>query len=265
MRTLVLLLVGLYATASSDVKQPTFSARQDYGATGGIQAADVNGDKIPDAIPVSGDRIMDSAGQRDGAFDVDRSTAAASPKMPNFSARRDYLGLFGGYVQVADTNGDGIPDMIVATAGTGKMQVLLGAGDGTFEPGPSSYTPAPTIYQFAAVDLNGDGVVDIVESGRLGPPQYAPGIGVSLGNGDGTFQSGAFYQIADTQAAGLVVGDFNNDGIPDVHSPERWACGCSQARGAAVLIPAYWRSRCPEEPGTSRRSTSTATATSILQ
>jgi hypothetical protein len=40
------------------------------------------------------------------------AAGAASPKAPAFFARRDYLGAENSWVQVADTNGDGIPDLI---------------------------------------------------------------------------------------------------------------------------------------------------------
>src|SRR5260370_16406204 len=45
---------------------------------------------------------------------------------------------------------------------------------------------------------------------------YTPGgYNVALGNGDGTFQPAVFYSLPDTYT-GVVVADFNQDGIPDV-------------------------------------------------
>jgi hypothetical protein len=64
--------------------------------------------------------------------------AGATIKQPKFSARRDYPGLYGEFVQVADTNGDGIPDLMVCEFGS--VGVLFGDGDGTFRPGPYNYT-----------------------------------------------------------------------------------------------------------------------------
>ncbi len=44
---------------------------------------------------------------------------------------------------------------------------------------------------------------------------YQRGVVVCLGKGDGTFQAGVFYP-AGLGAAGLAIGDFNNDNHPDV-------------------------------------------------
>jgi hypothetical protein len=134
---------------------------------------------------------------------------AASPKTPKFFARRDYPGLVASWIQVADTNGDGIPDLVVS--GT-SIEVELGNGGGGFSAGPTSKLVGGAPAQFFLRDLNGDGKVDIV---YLGGDSTGDGIGVSLGNGDGTFQSGALYYIPDTGLRFLVVGDFNGDGILD--------------------------------------------------
>ncbi len=45
------------------------------------------------------------------------------------------------------------------------------------------------------------------------------GVGVNLGNGDGTFQSSIFSLSSvslETTGSAVVVGDFNGDGIPDI-------------------------------------------------
>jgi hypothetical protein len=134
--------------------------------------------------------------------------------MPTFFARRDYAGLYSQHVAVADTNGDGIPDLI---AGSGYVEVLLGNGDGTFSTGPATNTGMRYAASLATADLNGDGRVDLVIAG--GPDGVNPplGIGICLGNGDGTFQDAVFYQAGnDTGIGNPVVGDFNGDGIPDV-------------------------------------------------
>jgi hypothetical protein len=86
------------------------------------------------------------------------ATSAASPTMPTFFARRDYTGLTPQFIQVADTNGDGIPDLIAAGP---SLQVLFGNGDGTFRSGPSS-TCASDAVSFVATSQLGDGHLDVV-------------------------------------------------------------------------------------------------------
>jgi len=141
----------------------------------------------------------------------------ASPTAPSFLARHDYPLVFTRQVAVADTNGDGIPDVIAGFGGT--VTVLLGNGNGTFKQGPSINLDMLNGWYFAAADLNGDGIVDLVTAGSwetLSPPS---GIGVSLGNGDGTFQPAVDYVAGnDTGLSYVVIGDFNGDGIPDAAS-----------------------------------------------
>lgn len=57
-------------------------------------------------------------------------------------------------------------------------------------------------------DLNGDGILDLAATGSVG-------IGVMLGNGDGTFRPRVNY-TAGAQSQDLAVGDFNSDGRVDV-------------------------------------------------
>jgi hypothetical protein len=138
----------------------------------------------------------------------------ASSTTPTFFARRDYAGLYTSFVAVADTNGDGIPDVIASSAGT--VTVLFGNGDGSFRQGPETNTGMEG-GRLATADLNGDGKIDLVISGGLKGAQVPNGVGVSFGNGDGTFQPVVFYQAGtDTGlGGGVVLGDFNDDGVLD--------------------------------------------------
>jgi hypothetical protein len=110
-------------------------------------------------------------------------------------------------VLVGDFNGDRKLDLAVATAG--GIAILLGNGNGTFQ--PSLLSSAPGDGLLALGDFNGDGKLDIAKITQTGI------INVALGNGDGTFQQAPGFQITSilkTQSA--VVGDFNGDGKLDV-------------------------------------------------
>ncbi len=123
-------------------------------------------------------------------------------------------------VGISDVNGDGKPDL-VAVRSDQVTSVFLGNGHGSFQPAVAN----PGIAQAATVgfgDLNGDGKQDLVVAGYAFAG--ASGVGLFLGNGDGTFQAPSrplLYPIASA-----TVADFNDDGALDV----------STASGGAVII-----------------------------
>lgn len=135
--------------------------------------------------------------------------------LPSFVAVRTY-GL--GYcvqcrVVVADVNLDGKPDFVVvndngpyAYPSRTSVEVLLGNGDGIFQPAVS-YDAGPSGgVSVAVADVNSDGKPDLV----VGNLYFT---GVFLGNGDGTFQP----MINLTSGGGYVaIADLNGDGFPDL-------------------------------------------------
>jgi len=140
------------------------------------------------------------------------------------------------FVMIADVNGDQIPDMIALDGYI--VTTLLGNGDGTFRAGPSTNAPWQAIYDGVAVDVNGDGIVDLVLAGGVDGVRIPSGIGVFLGNGDGTFQAPVFYQTGTDDLLGyLVTGDFNGDGIPDFALPSESGIWLFTGKGGGVLNP----------------------------
>jgi uncharacterized protein (TIGR03437 family) len=110
---------------------------------------------------------------------------------------------------MGDFNNDGKPDLMVTYRG---LSVFLGNGDGTFQP-PLTADAGDNAngMRIALVDLNGDGNIDLVVGYNFNPKN---GVGVLLGNGDGTFQPPVFYGSA--TPALVAVGDFNGDGRADI-------------------------------------------------
>jgi hypothetical protein len=102
-----------------------------------------------------------------------------------------------------DFRGDGRIDLAVSS--DNGVSVLLGNGDGTFQP-PVLVTGASGAL--VTGDFRGDGRTDLA-----GPA--GDGVEVLLGNGDGTFQSPARYEFG-TYVDRVVAGDFNGDGRTDL-------------------------------------------------
>ena len=119
-----------------------------------------------------------------------------------------YVGSYPCGVASADFNNDTIPDLVTANSAASTVSVLLGNGDGSFATHVDYSTGASHYPYFVDVgDMDGDGNVDIITGGTLGPIIF-------YGEGDGTFGTGDVYNISQ-QVLDVAVADFNNDSYPD--------------------------------------------------
>jgi Big-like domain-containing protein/VCBS repeat protein/FG-GAP repeat protein len=114
-------------------------------------------------------------------------------------------------VAVADLRGEGKLDLVV-TSSSGNIDVLLGNGDGTFQPA-APYSEPGALYESAVADLNGDGKLDLLVANLCGSEC---GLGVVLGNGDGTFETAVAYDSGGLEVLSVAVADVNGDGKPDL-------------------------------------------------
>ena len=114
-------------------------------------------------------------------------------------------------VAAGDFNGDGILDLAVASAGNGSksVTVLIGKGDGTFQPGVN-YNAGGAATYLAVADLNGDGKLDLAMTNST-----KQAVSVLLGKGDGTFLAPLIYSAGPSPVQ-VAVADLNLDGKLDL-------------------------------------------------
>ncbi len=180
----------------------------------------------PQAVAVgdfNGDGIADLAVANQGSSPYAYQDGSVSVLLGNGDGTfQDAQTLVSGFavkaVTVADVNNDGIPDVVaVGHMPTNDVAVvLLGNGDGTFQPPQEfSFSGPPMItasMKVVVADVNGDGNPDILAQTTVN--NAASSLWLLAGNGDGTFQNGHPIPIA--RLFSFAVGDFNGDGSPDL-------------------------------------------------
>lgn len=128
-------------------------------------------------------------------------------------------------VRIADVNGDGLPDLVVANygpgtdgTGTAGVSVLLqsASSPGTFA-APVSYATPDGAVDVVVGDLNGDGRPDLVVASL--DPDFTGAVSVLLQNAApaqaGTFAAATIYPGMG-QPLSVAIGDLNGDGRPDI-------------------------------------------------
>ncbi len=160
------------------------------------------GDDHLDVSVVSGDddAVVLLAGDGNGGF--------GSPSQMPVSG-------FPFYQEAADFNTDGNLDLAVLTLSTDTVLMFLGDGAGSFQ--LSSQLPVrPQALSLEVADFNLDGVPDLsVSLGGGLFDEITGGVAVLLSDGKGGLTQDFEVEVG-TYLTGHAVGDFNEDGRPDV-------------------------------------------------
>src|SRR5688572_12896130 len=130
-----------------------FTAHKAYPAGYGpaaIAVGDINGDQRPDlAVALAfSDAVAVMLGNADGSFQPPRTTYLGPTQNPRG-------------VVIGDFNRDTRPDLAVANAAANSVAILLGNGDGTFQPTLTVAAGAGTA-SVAVGEFNGDTNPDLV-------------------------------------------------------------------------------------------------------
>ena len=193
-----------------------------------VITADVNHDGSPDILVSNVCSALDAnqvctggatvgvlLGNGDGSFQQVVIYATDSPSGPGLIP-----------IAAVDLNRDGNPDLLVANANTNAATVLIGNGNGSFQPPVHYFDGAQLPVDIVAGDVDGDGLDDAVVLNSCTAGQSCGGttgaLSVMLGNGNGSLQAPALYYVwAQHDLLGMlpntvVLADVNNDAKLDI-------------------------------------------------
>ena len=130
------------------------------------------------------------------------------------------VGTAPGSVEIADLNGDGKPDIIVANEQSNDLTILLGDGKGGFTQAKGSpFIAGHAPNDIAIGDFNRDGKLDLAFANH-----EEKHLTVLLGNGQGGFTlapNSPFAVEVNPHTHGVATGDLNGDGNLDLVT-ESW-------------------------------------------
>jgi Bacterial Ig-like domain (group 3)/FG-GAP-like repeat len=217
---LALLVIPLPVAASAQSQTPVFPIDNFTAPVGvvvsSLASGDFNGDGQPDLAYISVPAYVPS-GTPQPTLTVLLNQGTGNAPIPvttnslsNCASASEEYSLVS-----ADMNKDNKLDLVLSCP-VGYVVVLIGNGDGSFQ-NPAYYAVSAPFTLAPAVDLNGDGYLDIAVSTFL---NNSSGVAVLLNQGStapGTLSTAKSYAGASPVYTGSTgAGDFNGDGKQDI-------------------------------------------------
>ena len=206
----------LLNTTAPGATTPSFATQQTFAAglqPIGVALADVNGDGLPDIV------VLNQSGSG-GSVSVLLNTTTPGSTTANFATQQVFgTGTNSRALALADVNGDGKPDIIVADYDDDTVSVLLntttpGSTTASFA-GRQTFITGDEPIALAVGDVNGDGKADILVANENDNT-----VSVLL-NTSASGSTTASFAAQQTFATGqdpraLALADLNGDGTPDI-------------------------------------------------
>jgi hypothetical protein len=207
-RPTLLLLGSLGLAALMGCSGSDSSSGPTYGyLVNGIAVADLDGNGLPDILGMVSTSV-------DGSATPGYISARYQMSAGQFALPPTRFGVGSGPANfvLADLNGDGRPDLVVANASDATVTVRLAdpAHPGSFLPATVLSTPGRMPLDVAVADLNGDGLPDIAVAAS-----GANSVLVFSQTTGGAFAAPVAIAVGgDPQA--VTVGDLDGNGLPDL-------------------------------------------------
>jgi len=181
-----------------------------------VTVADFNNDGKPDLAVVNQGPSSTSTSQSSLSVLLGNGNGSFQPAVTTDVLNSGLATGIAGSAAVGDFNGDRLLDVALNTAGPAgpAVEVLLGKGDGSFQPNHQILSVGQTPLSVAVGDFDHNGALDLVTANSSGT------LSVLLGNGDGSFRPRIDLAVGAAPRA-VAVGDFNGDGRLDVATAQQ--------------------------------------------
>jgi hypothetical protein len=196
-----------------------------------IAVGDLDGDGHPDLVTANRNDFVTTA-----SGDVETVSVILSAVGGGFQPQTKYWEpLYPTTVALGDFNHDGLRDLVTDTGMT--LQVRLSAGHGLLSASTGYADNTRGAPGLVVVDVDGDGVLDLVSESLPTSPGGLQAIDLRRGRGDGTFTDRWTLNGAGGELMG--GGDFDEDGRGDVvfASQETKTLGIALGQPDGTLLP----------------------------